>query len=359
MFYLNKLKCKVTISSKKSAGHISQIVTGFMMLKEKGKIDLDVEISNELPHPSIIFVNINNEKLLVYDMMDGYLLTKEQMEQYLKKVDFYFKRSFSKTHNNQYKNSYKIMPLGFNYHVTIKNNIIDKPYKATKKENLKWFIKETLGKNYHQNFYIEAFESIPEIINKKPLILFNTRLWIPSGEELETQISGQLKEEREFINEIRVQCIRNLRNEFGNNFIGGLVPTEYAKKYFSDCLLDKSMIERVSFLNLVKKADICIATMGLHQSNGWKLGEYVAASKAIVSEKLRYDVPNFKIDKNYLEFNNVDECIRQVKKLVENKDLILQMKINNHSYYNNYLRPDMLILKSLLVATEDDQIQVI
>jgi hypothetical protein len=48
--------------------------------------------------------------------------------------------------------------------------------------------------------------------------------------------------------------------------------------------------------------------MGLYESNGWKLGEYVAGSKAIVSEHLHYDAPgNFSPEQNYLEFNSADE----------------------------------------------------
>lgn len=31
--------------------------------------------------------------------------------------------------------------------------------------------------------------------------------------------------------------------------------------------------------------DICIGSMGLHKSIGWKTGEHIAASKAIINEK--------------------------------------------------------------------------
>ena len=39
---MDKLRCRLNVSSKKSAEHISQIITGFIMLKEQGLIDLKI-----------------------------------------------------------------------------------------------------------------------------------------------------------------------------------------------------------------------------------------------------------------------------------------------------------------------------
>ena len=61
------------------------------------------------------------------------------------------------------------------------------------------------------------------------------------------------------------------------------------------------------FLNIVKSSDICIATTGLHKSIGWKFGEYIAASRAIITEPLYYEIPGeLKRGSNYLEFRNVE-----------------------------------------------------
>ncbi|WP_063283150.1 hypothetical protein [Lactococcus cremoris] len=93
---------------------------------------------------------------------------------------------------------------------------------------------------------------------------------------------------------------------------------------------------------MVKESDICITTTGLHRSIGWKFAEYIAASKAIVTEKLNYSPgTELKANTNFLEFDTSEELINQVMKLVNNKKLLNAMKISNKSYYH-----DDVILKS-------------
>lgn len=60
-------------------------------------------------------------------------------------------------------------------------------------------------------------------------------------------------------------------------------------------------------------SDICIGSMGLDESIGWKTAEYVAAGKAIIHEKMSYQIPyGFNKDTNYLEFSSADECIEKL-----------------------------------------------
>ena len=42
-----------------------------------------------------------------------------------------------------------------------------------------------------------------------------------------------------------------------------------------------------------------------------------------------------------------------ISKLVDDPDLLLQMKVNNRQYYENYLRPDMLIKQVLKIVEAD------
>ena len=100
---------------------------------------------------------------------------------------------------------------------------------------------------------------------------------------------------------------------------------------------------------MVKESSICIATMGLHESIGWKFAEYVSASKAIVSEELHYEVPgDFQSGRNYLTFKTPEECVDQIDKLVKDEDYRYQMMVNNFNYYHQYVRPDRLVLNSLI-----------
>jgi len=147
---------------------------------------------------------------------------------------------------------------------------------------------------------------------------------------------------------MRANCIYKLRHEFGNLFIGGLAPSVDALKNYPDCVVDRKIITKKSYLKLLKNSTICIATEGLFGSNGWKLGEYIAGAKAIVTEKLRHEVPGeFKKGVNYLEFSSPDQCLECVQTLINNPKMRYQMMKENYSYYNNFLRPDILILNSI------------
>ncbi|MBC6401626.1 MAG: hypothetical protein GDA37_11570 [Ekhidna sp.] len=200
------------------------------------------------------------------------------------------------------------------------------------------------------SFRSSDFESQP-YLHKKSKILFLTRLHNPDDVSLEHS-----KIERENINRNRIDCIKACKKEFPNNFIGGLESDNFSKRYQKDLVLPTSLTKKEVFLNAVKESNICITTTGLYNSIGWKFGEYVAASRAIISESLKYELPgNFENYKNYLEFNGKDELIQNIRELLRNRDRLSErMMQENFHYYNNYLRPDVLVLNTLLRVIEDE-----
>jgi hypothetical protein len=104
-------------------------------------------------------------------------------------------------------------------------------------------------------------------------------------------------------------------------------------------------------LNKLREFPICVATVGLNGSNGWKLAEYVAASKAILSEPLVYEVPGeFTHEKNYLQFQTPDELVETAVKLIEDAELRSSMMHANRQYFREYVRPDAMVRNSLKIA---------
>ena len=150
----------------------------------------------------------------------------------------------------------------------------------------------------------------------------------------------------------RAECIRRLKNQFRGSFLGGLENNTFTQKNYPDCVVEQPwMTKKGEYLKQLNQAVIGIYTLGLHGSSGMKMGEYIAGSKAIVSEKLRYQAPgDFAKDKNYLEFSTLDECVEKVALLMENKEKRCAMMLENFRYYNNYLRPDMLVWNSITAA---------
>ena len=84
-------KVKLIIGSK--IPHVSQIVTGFLMLKQQG-LDLEIQTDYDgiLSRMPVIQAEYRGLRL-VYDMGDGYNVPEDVITG-LENCDIYFKRSF-------------------------------------------------------------------------------------------------------------------------------------------------------------------------------------------------------------------------------------------------------------------------
>lgn len=355
---VSKIKCKLI--SHSLSHHLSQIYTGFLLLAKRGLIELEQELSDDAiidktrvqhlqdARHAHLTVVLNDQLTIHYDTHDAI----EVDEQYLQNCDIYFKRSFSESYiGKTLKYSNKIFPLGLNYKVL--SNDVD------------WLaVKRVFGLNYKLNqkcaalfesldIYnfikatprLKALEALPYNLPAKALFLVTA--YDPYNNPERSEFKA---EERAHINESRANCIRLLRRELGDKFFGGFQQTDFTVKHYKNLLVPDNRITRKgNYLKNLRSYPICIATTGLHDSIGWKFAEYVALSKAIVSEKLMFEVPgDFAKDKNYLEFTTPEECVTQSLTLMEDPQLRYQMMINNARYYQSNLKPDCLILNTLL-----------
>jgi hypothetical protein len=353
------IHCRLVCSS--SAVHLTQLYTGFGLLAKRGMIQVTFTKdkgykAGVLAAPKLKVV-INDSLRVLYDACDDGRIHESELADY----DFYFKRSFRPDTVARLRESAKVHPLGLNYAVYGPGDqgmrrsfwSFQADQTSTKSAFLVQFVRsngllsELLSANQSRaNCSVEHFESLPRC-TAEPRILFFTRVWDPG------RISSKpaLVEERQAINAMRAACVRLLRKEFGALFQGGIEPTEYARQQFADCLATDQQTRKGNYLRALRQAEITIATMGLEQSNGWKLAEYVAGAKAIVSEKLQYAVPgDFTRGQNYLEFSSPDECVAHVAELVQNPAKRYQMMLRNYGYYHTHLRPDLLIWNTLQTA---------
>jgi len=164
-------------------------------------------------------------------------------------------------------------------------------------------------------------------------------------------------QERERINEMRTNCIKLLRTEFGNKFYGGFIHTDFAKRRYAEYLMpDNTCSIKRNYFNLLRTYPICVATSGLHRSIGAKFAEYIAFSRAILSEKLNYEVPGDLLsEKNYLEFQSPEECVSNAVRLFSDKQLRNELMRNNQLYYHFYLRPDSQVLRTITLALSGEE----
>ena len=319
--------------------HLSQILAGFLMLREQGASVEFRDVSREESHPlaalPVVLMEYRGLRV-VYDLWDGYQ-DPAGIRRGLECCDVYFKRSFSREKNLDLfpDMADKMHPLGLNHHLVYPGDPIQEPiWKA--------LAKPLLGRTPDRYFRPRVFEGEPE--NGQTNILFQTRLWDPQDPSLTQEENRQ----REHLNAERMEIIRTLRSRYGERFYGGLNDTPLSRELSPELIIPARYTERRRYLRLVHQCGICIGTVGLHDSIGWKTGEYVAAARAIVHDPLRYTLPgDFAEGKNYLEFQNAQQCIDQVARLVECPQQRRAMQEANRAYYQKYLRPDRLVQNTL------------
>ena len=332
--------------------HLSQIYDGFETLRKQGIVDVMLSPQKKDPAMPILHVKVNDKFDIVYDTLDGLNWVDADLEGNMNyfneqvQADYYFKRSFNPILQYHAPRNCKVFPLGLNCHFIAKGKF-PKSVKETIKDAIKEnFIVERLHKK--TNFNCNAFEFYPFRANENK-ILFYTRLWDPSLND-----SIAIKRDRAQVNQDRINYIRTCRKEFGPLFNGGLEANPIALKTAKDLVMNPKVHTRSHFINKMRESNICLTSTGLFKSTGWKFGEYVAGARAIVSEPLHFELPgDFAVEKNYLSFQNTDELITSIQRLMEDKDLQFNIMNNNFQYYNNYVRPDKLVFNTLLKVYED------
>lgn len=352
-----QLNCKLFLES--NAEHCQQVYTGFADLAAEKVINLEIIHSNYTVSSygkAVVKVILNNRYTIIYDLYDG----KELLEiQKIDKIDFYFKRSFDREYVQKLGLLHKVYPYGLNYLVYSKNTFWIKRtnFKNDFINSLKTLIRSNkfLSKNLNilDSYYtcdVRNFEKMP-LIDSNPKILFLTQTWKPDHVS-----DSAKKEERIIINNTRAKIIRILREAYGKNFIGGFKDDEYTRKNYRDCIVPKYMTNKNDYLKHMHSASICIATSGLEKSIGWKFAEYVAASKAIVTERLHFELPGLFVEgKNYLEFTSYDECVSSINKLIEDRHLRYTMMQANHEYYQSYVKPINIIFNTLIQIMKNEK----
>jgi len=346
--------------------HLMQIYSGLYLLHKAGEINLNCRIGETTtdgrPNRQFIMAKLYHkdqpakEITCLFDMQDS---PKLGLPKALEDVDFYIKRSLE---SESYEGlsalqKKKLIPFGFNYQVLSYSALfftkifvceyLSRPYVPWAKKNnfhignLK-DIAASLFLN-KKNGLLSDVELAPgPYVNQETSILFQCRLWDP------TEVSKANQENTHHINQQRIQLIKELKKEFGATFNGGLQNTHYARQLAPD-LISVLPGARRDYINLVSKASIVISTAGLLKSNGWKLGEYIALGKCVISEPIETFLPgDFSVGRNYVEFSNVSGCIESIHHLLSQPQLIRDIEKNNSDYYQRYLAPAAMMKNHIM-----------
>lgn len=179
-----------------------------------------------------------------------------------------------------------------------------------------------------------------------PRALFLARTWDP--EEIPRLDRARI----EALNDTRAGCIRALRGALGRQFFGGFSRSAHALRRYPDCVVPETLsTRRRDYLRLLRGFPVGVATTGLSDSIGWKFAEYVALSRAIACEPLRYELPGpMRAGRNYLEFATPGQCVERVGRLLDDRDLRARMMHRNREYYLEYGTPEAIVARVLHTA---------
>ncbi len=328
------------VGQRTYAGHYSQLLTGFSLLARQGRIRLSHHVGGTGVQALV------NGARLYYDVLDGPEIDTDLLEQ----CDYYFKRSYAPEFMAGYQHAQRIVPLGLNYEVHGDGRDWTDAWRGLHNEvgftaRLK-VLSRALGLS--GSFRPSVSAMVPGPGSAKTSVIFLTQVWSAEGHD--HPVGPNVHE----MNAHRAACIRLLRRRFGQSALVGFRRTPLAEQWYPDLIADVST-SKASYFSYLQGTAIGVSTTGLFGSNPWKLGEYVAFGKAVVSEPLVYPVPGFNAGEHYLEFHSAEECVDLVQRLLDEPDLRNAIAARNVDYYRQHLRPDQLVMRTIRYTIRDSE----
>lgn len=365
---------RVTIFPSPSSAHLSQVFAGLYELEAAGLVELSASV--DAPHwfdastYNVQWMEISDAfttsppRRVVFDVRDGTAIDAAA----LALADVYFKRTGERSELARLPelSRRKVRPYGLNYacssdrqrrNLTFARQLygIDRidsertanvvtPLRRRASLPLRWLGLRRDADSANEPLPFTRFEADADSY-ARPAVLFLTRLWSPQATPGSDPCT--LKE----LNATRIELIRTLRRRFGDRFVGGVQRDRYSERLCPDCVTDAGT-SKADYLELMKSHLIAIASTGLHGSTGWKLAEYVAASRCIVSEPLRSTLPEPLIPgMHYLEYHTPEQCADACDRILDDPALANAMRRDNEEYYRRALKPSALMLRHLQCAT--------
>lgn len=346
----------------------TQVYAGLFDLQRSNKAR--ITISPRLPHSDLmdsaaLLLEAKNtangkKRMILIDLNDN---TPFSVPQAVERYDLTAKRSFLGQRIAELSAGVRerVVPYGINFncnspsvpilhlfvvHHLMRLRLIGKP--KTKKLALWWqhqlrFLFYLTRSNL--SLYEKDFEGSPQEKTKYD-VFFLTRLFEVKRGELSD------------FSRDRIQLVQELKNEFGENFFGGIVIDEISKRHCPRGLLVPK-VSRREFVETLKRSDIAICTLGVGKSNPWKLGEAIAAARCVVSEPLYFGLPvPLEEGRHIRTFVTIQDCLRTCQELVRKPDLIKQMKGQVWEYYQQNVKAERLIERVLFQAFSESKYSV-
>jgi hypothetical protein len=164
----------------------------------------------------------------------------------------------------------------------------------------------------------------------EPYVYFNSRLW-PHQNCLE----GTNVHRKNFIEICRTVC----------NFEGGFFSSEDHPQFYEykDVITLKE--DTNSYFEKTKLSRFVFNTPAVHECHGWKLGEFLAMGKAIISTPLYNKIPGDLVHGKDIHFiTNENELKSAINLLIKDDAYRNQLEAGAAKYYSKYANPRSVIM---------------
>lgn len=155
--------------------------------------------------------------------------------------------------------------------------------------------------------------------------------------------SDEWNRNNEGVNMRRACFIRACRTlEPGIRFEGGLAasPGNSSAALFSDCLAER--MPGSESLRKTKESTLVFNTPAYWDCHGWKLGEYMALGKAVLSTPLSNDLPAPLVHGEHIHITGAtqEEMAGDIKYMLAHPGYRRQLEANIHDYWQRYGTPE-------------------
>jgi len=361
---------RVSISPHALHNYSSQVLAGLYCLAASGEVSLDLQwrpppgTADKRRAQTIVFLRLagpsgSRPVRVAIDLSDSIYITS----QHLRDCDVFFKRSFTTEVAHAFSGQIPVLPFGLQFactsaherllfrinHVARRNLMRGRFRQAPVRATLSvfshplklWMTQRRIHNRFNQLPFLNSHFEVPPEIPTQPKVFYRTRIY-DRHEAAHAQ------------NEMRVGVIRALRAHFGDRFVGGLRHSHLAQTKYADCLYEHNT-NWAGHLATMRDCLIGVTTAGLHGSIDWKVAEYLAAARCVVSERFQSELPQPMVQGvQALFFETPEECIKACENILANPELAQDLRQNAFAYYQANVAPAAVMRRCLDIATSSE-----
>jgi hypothetical protein len=151
------------------------------------------------------------------------------------------------------------------------------------------------------------------------------------------------------VNELRARFIRVAKASDKVLFEGGFVPFDQDQMQGQDDDLLHPRLSYRRWLQLTRRSAVVLNTPGVYGCLGWKLGEYLALGKAIISIPIQLQLPaDLEHGTHIHVVDGSEDSMRDAIERIKCDDAYrLRLEVNARAYFDRYVSPPAAIQRLL------------